>query len=160
MVERERKSGSDWNGGVKTAEGRGRTRASEAAVIPHSRISATWQHLRDNTSDPVARFQLAGCVQQLRWKGSHVFTEPQGCLITAWKQEALPATKTGARTHREHQGPAVLSPSLSPAWRARLIFASLVAFFSLVPFHISIHQYWKVSSRPFCTLLLFLRVLQ
>lgn len=113
MVEKERKSVSDWNGGVKKAEGRGRTCASEAAVIPHSRISVTWQHLRDNTSDPVARFQLAGCVQQLRWKGSHVFTEPQGCLITAWKQEALPTTKTGARTHREHQGPAGLSPSLS-----------------------------------------------
>lgn len=106
---------------------RGRTPASEAATVPHSRISVTWQHLRDNASDPVARFQLAGYVQQLRWKGKRVFTEPQGCLITAWKQEALHMTKTAARAHRERQGPA----AVSPAWRARLIFASLTFFFLL-----------------------------
>lgn len=106
---------------------------SEAAIIPHSRISVTWQHLRDNASDPVARFQLAGCVQQLRWKGDSVFTEPQGCLITAWKQEALPVTKTGAHT----QGAPGPSCSLSPPWRAHLIFASLTAFFSF-PFYVSI----------------------
>lgn len=100
----------DWNWGIKDSREGGLNHASEATIIPHSRVSMTWQHLRDNGCDPVARFQLAGCVQQLRWKGNRVFTEPQGCLITAWKQASLPVTKS-RRTQRERQAPAVLALS-------------------------------------------------
>lgn len=73
--------------------------------------------LRDNVCDPVARFQLAGCVQQLRWKESRVFTVPQGCLITAWKQESFARDKEKTNTE------GAWGPSCSGwgFWRAHLI---------------------------------------